>query len=521
MYRVAVYFRFFTFGFVLAFLLALTITTFSSFKNFSKKDSKKESIEFSRPRMSDALETTPLKYNPEKNEEHNLKRAKRSKVKDFDLTKLIAAIRGEDPTALNLLRPEILSHDPTKELAYSTTIKDEILKRLGSELSRSNWMQWNDPLSKEKSPARLFIDQLRFTNFQLGRYAETASLLFTALYSSTLAGKVFSSEEELYHLLLETDKLFKERTPAAFSSRMHLDTEITEDHSFLSNLEKLRADFVLQYCINNPMQLKTQFILLSTIEDQYLDQKVSKAYSVLLIKSVSEISPRYREELRMTFVIPERARRLLKLSPELSKPLQEFYRLALKDSITRKDIKVAKTMYVQYTGLFPESDSLELFKLEIALLENDIEDKSVVEVENSDSAGILGEQNPITKLFSLNNKKTSAFDFDTAIVSTDRTLVSSIEKYGLIIIILLGGLVFLIKSRGGMLKKIFFQKDKVKAKSLDKEIKPYSKEEPSAPVHLPLGRLEPIDGSGSKSSKNYKNEPVPLRPVNRRKRVNS
>jgi len=515
MSRATAYLRFFTFGFVLAFLLALTITALSSFFPYKKYSHKEHELN-SRPRMSDDSLRTPNSSNASVNTIKKMERVTRKANLDFDLGRVIAAIRGNDPTSFNLLRPEILSHDPTKELVYRTKIKEEILKRLELELSRSNWMQWNDPSTKKKTSARLFIDQLRFTNFEFGRYAETASLLFTALYSSTSAGKVFSSEEELYYLLLETDKLFKERTPAAFSSRMHLDTEITEDISFQSNLENLRAEFIVRYCINNPMQLKTQFILLSTIQDEYLNEKVSDAYAKLLIKSVSEISPRYREELRMTFVIPERARRLLKLSPELSRPLQEFYRLALKDSITRKDIKVAKTMYVQYNGLFPESDALEIFKSEIKLLEDNLEQTKVTETDQSNIAETSSEQNPISKLFSLNEKQISTFDFDTAVVSTDRSLVSSIEKYGLIIIILLGGLVFLVKSRGSILKKFILKKDMVR----DKENQA-SKAESPPPAHLPLGRLEPLDKSGPRAGRTTKSEPVPLRSIPRRKRVNS
>ncbi|HMO17286.1 MAG TPA: hypothetical protein PKA63_04250 [Oligoflexia bacterium] len=396
---------------------------------------------------------------------------KRAALNDEDNEILLAQIsqdlksRPIDELDFSLLRSDFLSKDPVAELASLSHIKDAILYRLVMELANSDWLQWaeeenysgSSSIRKNRrakgnlSSARKFINKLRVVNFQLGRYAETSALLFSSLYANSMAGRKFSVEEELYNLLMEADQIFKERALAAVSSRMHLDAEISQDEVFAKWLERLRAEFVIKHMENAPKQFETNFYLLSSIRHVIPIKEIENAYDDLLRRSVTEISPRYREELRGNLLVPDRVREILSRYPSLRDRMENFYYTSLEDKILERDVSAAKGVYLQLSALFPDSANLERLKIGISDLEkslnaglhgldetfgSNVRSTSTNEVSiNKDSSGN-----------SLNGKK-SVFDLGDNINRGTSSLVSLIERLGLIVLLVLALVVLVIKKK--------------------------------------------------------------------------
>jgi hypothetical protein len=352
--------------------------------------------------------------------------------------RILNAIRFNNRDDLRLLHADILEQSPENKIILLPEIKNEIIRKLVRELSRSEWRQWTADTKTGKpvkTYARYFIDELRVVNFDLGRYAETAALLFSAMYYSTRGGKSFSIEEELYDLLLEADLLFKERTPVAYSSRIYLDSEISEDPGFQIWLERLRARFVVQYCIRENKQIETQLYLLSTIKEEFLNDSVLETYKILFSKINSQITSRYREELRNNYLTPEKMKRLIAHLPDLAVQVEKFYQRSFEDKISIEDIPKAKSVFLQYSSLFLDSGILTEYQNEIAKLDKEgleILTRPVVEEMQIDD---------------VDSKKPRllTFDFGSRVSDAGGALVNRIERFGLTVIFILVLIVLFIK----------------------------------------------------------------------------
>jgi hypothetical protein len=353
-----------------------------------------------------------------------------------------SGIRSNNPNAIRLLHPDVLNDFPGDELdKYLPQLKNEILRKLVIELSRSDWLQWGSSETDNrvaKTSARKFIDNLRAVNFNLGRYAETAALLFSGLYYTTASGRLFSVEEELYNLMIEADQLFKQRTPAAFSARVYLDYEITEDTNFQIWLERLRAKFVVDFCLEETRQIEAQFYLLSSIKEEYHNDSVIRIYEVLLGKVSSRITPRFREELRTSYLAPAEAKRMMSLMPEISDMVEKFYQKSFEDKILLGDKAKARSVFLQYSSLFPESNTLSEYQNEIARLDSDdavADNKLASTFEETENQSYESEE--------IKEGRRGTFSFVDGGISTSGKLVSKIEQAGLLIIVILAlGLFF-------------------------------------------------------------------------------
>lgn len=378
----------------------------------------------------------------------------------YKMNAIVSGIRSGTPSALRIVHPDVINEfSISEQKRFIPEIKNEILRKLIRELSKSDWLQWKntelESVAATKTSARNFIDALRVVNFNLGRYAETAALLFSGLYYTSYAGRSFSSEEELYTLMLEADNLFKQRTPAAFSARVHLDSDITEDSTFLIWQERLRARFVAEYCVREPNQIENQFYLLSTIKEEYLDQDSAKVYELLLEKVNTRISSKFREDLRNSFLSPDGARRIMNALPELVLLIDKFYQISFDDKVLLGDKAKARSVYIQYASLFPRSTLLSEYQNEIASLDVQNPDEELYKSKNPRSA--VDKDSKVSRNVdevSSRAERRATFTFENEeVVVSEKTLVSRIERAGLIIIILLA-LGVLIRKKWTILSEI-------------------------------------------------------------------
>ncbi len=389
---------------------------------------------------------------------------------------ILSGIRLNNPNAIRLLHSDFFNeYSYEEQKKYLPQIKNEILRKLARELSRSDWLQWsaseNDGNVK-KTSARNFIDTLRVVNSNLGRYAETAALLFSGLYYATSSGRIFSPEEELYNLMLEADQLFRQRTPAALSSRVHLDIDITQDVTFQVWLERLRARFIAQFCLKEPRQIENQFYLLSTIKEEYFSEIIVKIYSELLNTVTRRISPRFREELRNSYLAPDEVRRMLSYMPELAPRIEEFYQTSFDDKVVLGDKSKARSVYLQYSSFFPDSVLLKEYQKEIAGLDS-------VEAHEQTKPELIPAEHVDVQDGKIETARKGAFSFGEGRENSSQgALVSKIERAGIIVILLLG-LGLFIRKRWRLIKDRIFRK---------KLATPVSQKRP-------LDNVEPIDRS--------------------------
>jgi len=284
---------------------------------------------------------------------------------------------------LNILRPENLGDSVLKEATLLPQIKSLLLSQLQSIMEYEDWHGWKESLTRgspDKSKARAFVDNIRTVNFQLGRYLETAALLFSALYINTSNGRLFSSEESLYNLLLQSNELFSQRTPTAISSRIYLDTVITDDLIFVDTLESLRVKFVLSYCLKRPEELDTQFLLLSSIKPKNFTDEVIDLYSNAILRVSAKVSPRFREELRSHYFQPEKAKEISAISKRLEEAVFTLYHSNIEDYVKEGDLGRAKSNFLQLASVATDQDKLSKIQ---EIINKEAEAQKVQQVETT------------------------------------------------------------------------------------------------------------------------------------------
>lgn len=467
MTRQSFYFMLFVVGFFLAFIFMLGINILVNGVNnlsyYAKRNHRARMVSnsiVSNSIVSSSIEeanfnSLSLKNNSNKSSNSEIIEDSAPHKLSSSIQDILSGIRRNNPNAIILLQSDNFNRYSSEDIQkYLPLIKNEILRKLVIELGNSEWLQWSLPDTQNisnKTSARSFIDSFRNVNIDLGRYAETAALLFSGLYYTTISGRSFSAEEELYNLVLEADHLFARRTPAALSSRIHLDLEITRDETFLIWLERLRARLVVKYCINSPRQIENQFYLLSGVKEEFLNEKILSVYKSLFITISRKISPRFRDELREVYLTTSEIKRLITNMPELTDKIDEFIQVSFEDAIRIQDRSKAKSIFLQYSSIFPDSHIIEILKKQIATIEDESKNKKQfnevsLEEEKTTKLDILaGTQDKIFSLIGKSEKTKSA-----------SSIVKTIERIGLFIIILLS-LIFLIRKFGSRIISRFFQ----------------------------------------------------------------
>jgi hypothetical protein len=290
--------------------------------------------------------------------------------------------RADSPKAsYNYLRSENLAVHPELQLAVDAELRSEAIQKLLSKFRDVDWILWKENLSNysnEKSEARIWLDKIKIVNFELGRYLETSALLLSGLYQASNVGKVFSAEEELYELSTEAASLFQLVTPKAYSPRTNLDVTITSDPSFHMWLEQLRAQFVVNYAKKQPKQLETQLMLLASVKDEFLTSNIVLTYAQLINFATTEISPKYRLELKEHYFQNGREKDLLGLSDDFSRAFENFYISCVKDAIETNSVPRAKSLLLQYGQYFPNSKMVSTLQEQVTTLESKNKEEQLV-----------------------------------------------------------------------------------------------------------------------------------------------
>jgi len=262
----------------------------------------------------------------------------------------------------------MLGDTSIKEASFLPEVKTLLLKQLFKLMDKNDWYSWKELLklsNSKRSKARVFVDDVRIINFQLGRYLETAALLISALYLNTTNGRIFSSEEAIFSLLNQSNDLFSNRTPAALSPRIYLDTMITDDTSFTKVLEDLRSKLVASYCRKRPQELDTQLLLLSSLDLNFYSKEIIEIYLENLSRINSKVSPRFREELRTHYLLPDQVKDLVEIDPRIGESIKVLYSDSIHGYLDQGDVKTAKSVLLQLASFTSDREGFEVLSKEI------------------------------------------------------------------------------------------------------------------------------------------------------------
>ena len=351
------------------------------------------------------------------------------KRQNHSIEEIRLALNNGAYSRLTVLAPESLGSDISKETLILPEVKSLCLSRLKQIMTLNDWSSWKDALrgiDRNQSVARVFVDDIRSINFQLGRYVETAALLFSALYNNTANGRVFSAEETLYGLLQQSDQLFRSRTPTAISSRVYLDTLIIDDPSFQKSLEDLRSNFVSSYYRKEPTEIETHLILLSSIKSSNYSSDIIDMYVQLLERMSLNLSPRFREDLRVHYFSPDIANIISKNSEQIRQSIFNLYRVGISDFIKNDDISKAKANFLQLASIVEDKDKLNQIQTEI----DDAAKKLEASIGTNSNIG-----NTNSTFASKSDDNTQKL-FPTVKEVSPTDVAGSIEKYGAMLCIL-------------------------------------------------------------------------------------
>lgn len=305
------------------------------------------------------------------------------------------AIRTNKLSEMHVLRIEELGDDIISQETFIPQIKKMLLVNLQRLMTLDDWRSWKDNMNSpyvSRTNARIFVDNVSTVNFYLGRYLETAGLLFSALYNSTINHGVFNIEESLYHLLEESNALFANKKPSAISSRVFIDTLITEDVVFDEYIQNMRTDLVISIINKRDRDLDANFMLLSSIPTRYIGQKITDKYVQLIDKVTNSVSPRLREDIRTHYFYPDISKELQEVNEVFAVAINNLYLACIQHHVDTNQISRARSLYLQLASFSKNNVILDSIKSSIDTASkeaaNEVAHASRVIIESNDKESL-------------------------------------------------------------------------------------------------------------------------------------
>ena len=343
---------------------------------------------------------------------------------------LYRALEVGSLSSLQVLRGEYLHTIPTYDAIILPELKTHLVGVLSHKFSDADWVSWSTSLNdarREKTNARNFIDDLSVVNFELGRFGETIAFLFHGLYVSTMLGKVYSVEEDLYDLVLNAEKIFQNRGPDALPARLYIDPEVSTEQAFLKALEQYRAKFTLEFYAREPSQLETGLRLVLSVQEEFISNELSQVASDLIRRLSKEGSGRYRAQIRHSILGQDSTAALMRKSPAVRLALAEFYVISAIDALEIRDLKEARELLDRSISVQPGLEAQVLVRRH---LEQE-QEKLVLKTEKT----------PIKTHDAGTKKRPALVERSVFEEPSGESLSNRIERYG-ILLVLSGVLLF-------------------------------------------------------------------------------
>lgn len=222
-------------------------------------------------------------------------------LKQDELVRLVqAAAREATSKSLERLQRDALKTVPNYQNEILPVLKKESLLVLLRRFSDSDWTDWPRAsfiLEGNPTPARTYVNDVFIVNEDLGRFLETAALLFYITYASGSEGKIISPEQALERVFAQSNRLLAYRAPKAIPPRDMLDPEILSLSFVRERFKQLQNSLVLRFIRNHPGEYQLHFELLSGLSDDAVNAETNEVLAELLQRFSLEASPKFREEI--------------------------------------------------------------------------------------------------------------------------------------------------------------------------------------------------------------------------------
>lgn len=289
---------------------------------------------------------------------------KNSRLQVFDSTVsaerrediLLDALREGSFESLQLLRSEYVRDLPEYRDSLLPALKKESLNGMLSRFIESDWTDWHSSFSSRAgspSLARLFVEDLKGVNTDIGMFLETAAFLLSGLATNTAEGRVFDVSQQMSYLLDNAEQLLSARKLKAMPARYVFQPEVSTDPAFRTVLERERGRFVAIYLKRSPQNMKAALRLLGSLEPRLIGRDSYRTIAKYLVYVATGASPRLREAFLFADLEDGTLNALAEQDKGVRKTLSLLYVMAAVDSIESGDTLQANKFLHQSVAIQP------------------------------------------------------------------------------------------------------------------------------------------------------------------------
>ena len=262
------------------------------------------------------------------------------------LTVIFNALERGDAQSLQLIREEFLEALPGDTQPLMEVIRYAALENLYQRFSSRDWEAWPDTASYEpenSTPARDYVNSLTVVNRPLGRYLETAALMFHGMYIHVVKrGGRFDPEVFLDRVLKYSDDYFLSPRPPGISPDEIIDQSVLQDEVFMEMLAQVRVALIEQYMRRQPRKLRKQLLLLKDIDTSMMSRQLLY-YSKMLVKRLAvNASVDYRRDVENVFLDNATISKLRDNNSVFRSLIARLYVVYALDAYEQKESKIAK-----------------------------------------------------------------------------------------------------------------------------------------------------------------------------------
>lgn len=264
--------------------------------------------------------------------------------------------------SLQVLRPEFLATLPEPDVLLPE-IKGMLIDALLTKLNRKDWEQWSTVkhhVERKPPAAQTFVDDVRTVNPAIGKYLETAALLFNMLYQGTSLGQPCILSEAMAALRANAGTIFQNRIPSARAPDEMLDGQILSDPTFLRIFEELRAKLVGAYLQTPNIQVDQALALILSVSPAANESTFSPSLNAFFNNLALRATPAARSQVLVHASAVKQLEEFAKRNSSVARALGNLLAMYTVDKLDQNDPATALTAFHHAEALGISSELKQL-----------------------------------------------------------------------------------------------------------------------------------------------------------------
>ena len=240
---------------------------------------------------------------------------------------------------------------PDYQTRILPALKIQGLEALLVRFTSADWENWDMRTRHHVTPtrAREYVDEVKSTNPELGRFLDTGAELFHRLSLRIHQGLVIDLQSEMEELA-RASSIESSSSPARLEQDLPVD--IIADPSFVAVFERLRADLTAKRLVDFPLEVERNLELLNALRPDSCSPTVWAVVTPLLERLSLETSAKFREQLVLHYDFA-RLREFAQRDRDVKAALANFFALVAADFLLQGDLSRATTYLDYSTALVP------------------------------------------------------------------------------------------------------------------------------------------------------------------------